>query len=58
MNGYHSASSAVHHTNTSCPSGAAIPAEEVLKGSGGLPLCEWCRRASELEHWLSPTING
>ena len=34
---------AVHHTDRGCPIGRQIPAELLVEGAGGLPLCPTCR---------------
>lgn len=38
---------AVHHTDRSCPAGRQIPAELLIEGTGGLPLCSTCRLRGE-----------
>jgi hypothetical protein len=34
---------AFHHDNTICPDGARVPPDDRTAGTGGRPLCNWCR---------------
>lgn len=38
---------AVHHTDPNCPIGRQIPAELLVEGAGGLPLCPTCKLRSQ-----------
>jgi hypothetical protein len=43
---FHASAGSVHHIEESCPHGSAVPAGDRVPGTGGLPMCDWCREES------------
>jgi hypothetical protein len=43
---YYAAEGEEYHSSEACEVGRAIPAEERLDGTGGLPLCPQCQELS------------
>lgn len=41
---WHSKKSNVHHNNSDCNTGNNIEKENIVKGTGGFPLCKECER--------------
>jgi hypothetical protein len=44
---FHAEDGSVHHIEERCPDGLQVPQAERVAGTGGLPMCEWCRIESE-----------
>ena len=41
---WHSKKSKVHHNNSECNTGNNIEKENIVKGTGGFPLCKECKK--------------
>jgi hypothetical protein len=47
----------VFHNNTDCPHGQKIPLKYLHMGTGGLPICEVCKKLNAcLQHGRFPRI--